>query len=158
MTGFIKDWLLGITACALAVSLAQALTPEGTVKKVGRLVGGLVLLLAAVRPFFALDVGELAVFGAQTAPAQQAGTWDSEATKTLIAEKTAAYIVDKGTALGCTVAVQVRVENDENGWPVPWSAEISGTWTGPQRQALSQALEEELNIPPDRQSFKEEEP
>lgn len=49
MTG-IKNWLLGITAAALAVSLAQALTPEGTVKKIGRLVGALVLLLAALRP------------------------------------------------------------------------------------------------------------
>ena len=32
----LKDWLLGVTAAALAVALAQALTPEGTVKKIGR--------------------------------------------------------------------------------------------------------------------------
>lgn len=56
MTAFLKDWLLGVVAAALAVSVAQALTPAGTVKKVGRLVGGLVLLLAVARPLLRMDV------------------------------------------------------------------------------------------------------
>ena len=47
---FLREWLLGVTAAALAVALAQALTPEGTVKKLLRITGGLVLLLAVVRP------------------------------------------------------------------------------------------------------------
>ena len=50
MMGAARSWLLGVTAAALAVALAQALTPEGTVKKVGRLVGGMVLLLAVAKP------------------------------------------------------------------------------------------------------------
>lgn len=50
MTAAIKEWLLGVVAAALVVSMARAITPEGTVKKIGRLVGGLLLLLAAVRP------------------------------------------------------------------------------------------------------------
>lgn len=56
MTAFCKEWLLGVVAAALAVSVAQALTPAGAVKKVGRLVGGLILLLAAARPLLRLDV------------------------------------------------------------------------------------------------------
>lgn len=56
MTAFFREWLLGVVAAALAVSVAQALTPSGTVKKVGRLVGGLVLLLAVARPLLRMDV------------------------------------------------------------------------------------------------------
>lgn len=58
MTAFFRDWLLGIVAAALAVALAQALTPEGAVKKVGRLLGGLILLLAVTRPLLRGEPGE----------------------------------------------------------------------------------------------------
>jgi len=77
--------------------------------------------------------------------------------KTLIAQKVGAYIVDKGSALGCQVsAAQVTVAEDGSGWPVPWSAEITGTWTGEQQRALRQAVEADLGIPRERQSFREE--
>ena len=46
MLAWIKAWLLGITAAALLVAAAQSLMPGGAVRRVGRLTGGLVLLLA----------------------------------------------------------------------------------------------------------------
>lgn len=156
---FLKNWILGITAAALAVSLAQALTPEGTVKKVGKLVGGLVLLLAVVRPGVRLDPGALlpdqnALGGLSKEEAGQSG---EEALKILIAQKTGAYIVDKGQSLGCRVTqAAVTVAADSSGWPVPWSVEITGSWTGEQRRTLERAVEEELDIPAERQSYQEE--
>ena len=45
--GVVRSWLLGVTAAALVVALAETLAPEGSVKKVCRLAGGLALLLAA---------------------------------------------------------------------------------------------------------------
>ena len=154
----LKNWLLGVTAAALAVSLAQALTPEGTVKKIGRLAGGLVLLLAAVRPLLGLEApswqGPEAL--SPTLMAEQAGQSGQEVLKTLIAEKAGAYIVDKGQSLGFSCRVEVEVAEDGSGWPVPWQAEISGEWTAQQKKALSQAVEEELGIPAQRQSFREE--
>ena len=98
---FLKEWLMGVVAAALAVALAQALTPEGTVKKVGRLVGGLVLLLAVVGPLGRLDPEDLAVTAAAYAPLEaEAGERSGEEVmKTLIARKAGAYIEDKGTAL-----------------------------------------------------------
>ena len=157
MTG-LKTWLLGVTAAALAVSLAQALTPEGTVKKIGRLAGGLVLLLAAVRPLTSWN-GELPK-GVSLAPdpglVEEAAQSGEEAMKILIAQKVGAYIVDKGQSLGFSCRVEVEVAEDGSGWPVPWQAEISGEWTAQQKKALSQAVEEELGIPAQRQSFREE--
>ena len=54
--GFVRAWLLGVTAAALVLALAEALAPEGAVKKVCRLAGGMALLLAAAGPVLdALD-------------------------------------------------------------------------------------------------------
>ena len=157
MTG-LKTWLLGVTAAALAVSLAQALTPEGTVKKIGRLAGGLVLLLAAVRPLTSWN-GELPK-GVSLAPdpglVEEAAQSGEEAMKILIAQKAGAYIVDKGQSLGLRCKAEVGVAEDGSGWPIPWEVTVFGQWTSQQKKALSQAVEEELGIPAQRQSFREE--
>lgn len=152
----LKDWLLSVTAAALAVALAQAVTPEGTVKKIGALVGGMVLLLVMVKPVLAINPEELADLTADYIP-QGAGeiSQGEQMMKSLIAQKTSAYIVDKGAALGVACEAEVTVQADESGWPVPWSAEITGPFTPEQHAALSKALEEELGIPPTRQRFTE---
>lgn len=154
----LKDWLLGVTAAALAVSLAQALTPEGTVKKIGRLVGGVVLLLAALRPLLDLDTLDWKPFEVSNhlPSAEVAGQSGEEVLKSLIAQKAGAYIVDKGQSLGLRCEARVGVAQDGSGWPVPWEAEISGVWTAEQKKSLSRAVEEELGIPAQRQSFREE--
>lgn len=153
-----REWLLGVVAAALAVSLAQALTPEGSVKRVGRLVGGLVLLLAVLRPLTTLLPGEAALPAMAYGPltAEEAAQGGEEVMKTLIGEKAGAYIVDKGQALGISCGARVTVALDDSGWPVPWEAEIWGTWTPEEKRALSRAVEEDLNIPAQRQSFREE--
>lgn len=155
----LKDWLLSVTAAALAVALAQAVTPEGTVKKVGALVGGMVLLLVLVKPVLAIDLEDLADLTASYLPQTETEIDQGEQImKSLIAQKTSAYIVDKGAALGLTCQAVVTVETDESGWPVPWAAEIFGSFSPEERSALSEALEGELGIPPSRQSFTEVEP
>lgn len=154
----LREWLLGMVAAALAVALAQALTPEGTVKKVGRLIGGLVLLLAAVRPLTGLLSESREPAAEAFSPATETETVQGgmEVMKTLIAQKTGAYIVDKGQSLGLACEVRVTVAMDDSGWPVPWEAEIRGTWTPEQKEELSRVVEEELSIPAQRQSFREE--
>lgn len=154
----LKDWLLGVTAAALAVSLAQALTPEGTVKKIGRLAGGLVLLLAAVRPLMSCEGALPGSFSLAPDPSavEEAAQSGEEVMKTLIAQKAGAYIVDKGQSLGFSCSAEVTVALDGSGWPIPWEATVSGTWSQPQKKALSQAVEAELGIPTQRQSFREE--
>ena len=154
----LREWLLGVTAAALAIALAQSLTPEGTVKKVGKLVGGLVLLLAVVRPITQVDPSALTALwtasGYETEEATQRG---EEVLKILIAQKTGAYIVDKGQSLGCQVTeAQVTVAGDDGGWPIPWSMVVKGDWTLEQKEELSRAIAEELAIPSARQLFQKE--
>lgn len=154
----LRDWLLGVVAAAMAVALAQALTPEGAVKRIGRLAGGLVLLLAVVKPVGDLAAGRLTLPGLAlpTLGTEEAGQAGEEVMKSLIAQKVGAYIVDKGRELGLSCEATVTVAEGASDWPVPWEAEIRGSWSEEQRQALSRAVEEELDIPAQRQSFREE--
>ena len=55
MTAAVKGWLLSLVAAALITALLDALTPEGIAKKVGRLLGGMLILLVIIRPVFALE-------------------------------------------------------------------------------------------------------
>lgn len=155
---FLREWLLGIMAAALAIALAQSVTPEGTVKKVGKLVGGLVLLLAVVKPIAQVDPTALAgLWTASEYEAQAATQGGEEVLKILIAQKTGAYIVDKGQSLGCRVTgAEVTVAGDDAGWPVPWSVVIQGDWTPEQREELSRVIAGELDIPAGRQLFQKE--
>ena len=89
---------------------------------------------------------------------EEAAQSGEEAMKILIAQKAGAYIVDKGSALGVDCQASVTVRADETGWLVPWAVEITGDLTAEQERRLSQAVEEELSIPAQRQSFRKEVP
>lgn len=155
-----RSYLMGVVSAAMAVAIAQALTPEGTVKRIGRLVGGIVLLLAVVKPLAGLSAGGQALPVADwLAPPVQTEEDGAQAVlKELIARQTGAYIEDKGRTLGIKCTAQVAVAEGDGGWPRPWSAEVEGSWTGEGQRALARIMEEELAIPAERQSFREETP
>ena len=57
--GAVRSWLLGVAATALVVALAEAIAPEGSVKKVCKLAGGLALMLAALSPLVGVLGGDM---------------------------------------------------------------------------------------------------
>lgn len=152
-----KQWLLTVTAAAAAAALARAMAPTGAGRTVVGMAAGMAVLLSVLS-----GVGGVELWGRewdgifQTNTAAQAPPDGGEALKSLIAEKTGAYILDKGRLLGMECRVGVTVVTDASGWPVPWQVEVWGTWTQTQKEALSRAVEEELDIPAARQSFWEE--
>lgn len=50
MMGAVRSWLLAVIAASLLCAVAGALMPPGGVKRVGRLVCGLVMLAAVLSP------------------------------------------------------------------------------------------------------------
>ena len=54
--GAVRSWLLTVIAASLICALADALMPPGAVRRVGRLVCGLVLLGAILTPLARLDL------------------------------------------------------------------------------------------------------
>lgn len=159
MIELIKSWLVGITITAVLVALAESLMPSGTVKKIGRLVGGLVLLLAVIKPVIGLDSHALAaVLAEYQVDMPQAetsvGVENAYLMKSIIEERTGAYILDKAAALGIDCRVTVTtVAGEEGEYPIPDAAEITGNLTAEQRAALTRTIEADLAIPAERQTY-----
>ena len=152
-----RQWLFLVTAAAVAAALARALAPSGAGRTVVSLAAGLAVLLSAVGglrgvEWLELEWDRIRLTGVEAAEVPVA----DEALKSLIAEKTGAYIVDKGRGLGMECLVEVTVFTDKSGWPTPWQIQVRGTWTPAQKEALQRAVEEEVGIPHSRQSFWEE--
>jgi len=159
---WIREWLLGITGMAFLLALAEGLMPEGSVKKVGKLTGGLLLFLAMFRPVAALDLDGLARQVEQYSWEQAASFGalreeNQKMTADIIAEELAAYIEDKAAALGAECAAEVTCRRDENDLQVPDAVRLTGRFPAGTREALCRLIEEELSIPEARQSYIQEE-
>lgn len=162
--GGIRQWLLGVTATALVLALAETLAPEGSVKKVCKLAGGLALLLAAVGPALGLlDGGWITQAVDNWRSRSQSCEQELEDQRdqfylSIIEEETAAYVMDKARELGLDCEAEVTYGYDEDGAPCPREVAARGTWTEKQREALTRLLEEELGVPAQRQYYEERQP
>lgn len=105
MLELIRQWLVGITCAAMVVALAEGLTPPGTIRKIGKLTGGLVLLVSILQPVVELDPAALTrslteyklELGAYSAQLEEE---NGELMKSIIEEQSAAYILDKAAPTG----------------------------------------------------------
>ena len=155
---FLCDWMRGITVAAIILSLADSLMPDGAVKKIGKLTGGLLLMIVVLRPFLSLDYETLAgsianyKFEVQQHGAQ-VEVINTRLKKLIIEDRTGAYIQDKAGQLGleCTVEVDCRVKDDELIFPA--AVVVYGDLTENQVSQLSRLIESEIAIPKDMQRF-----
>ena len=153
----IRQWLLGILAAAMGLSLLYALLPKGAVRAAAKATGGLILLLAVLGPAAGLDLSDLAVRYEDLSRdmEQQAETYRREGQAQLelgIRQRTAAYISEKAASLGIDCRVQVEVRT-EDGLPLPYGASLDVE----RDQVLSDYMAQELGIPASRQSWQPEE-
>lgn len=156
----IRTWLLSVTVSAMVIAAAEALMPEGSIKRVGKLTGGLILILGLLQPLTHLNYDDLydLVEGLPAAQLQQEKIMEEsgEALKTGIEQELASYIVDKAAQLGAACGAAVTCRTGEDGVPVPEGVQITGSLTEQQKEALSACMEQELGIPRAAQGFVEE--
>lgn len=152
-----KSWLLGIVLTALASGLARQLAPQGKEQAMVRLVSGLLLALAILRPLAGknwerldFDMDGFTLRASELADSYRKN--QRETLSAIIAEKTEAYIWDKANRLGLSCTVKVTVSAAEGGVPVPESVLIRGPYSG----ELAKCLEEEVGIPAEKQIWLEE--
>ena len=151
---FLRHWLLGVVSCAFLVSILDQLTPEGSVRKIARFSGGLVLLLSMLRPLGTVELTELtldldSLSADHAALEEQYREVSDQALAAVIAERTGAYIEDKAHALGLEIAAEVTVR-EEDGAFVPDCAVLFGE----ENAALAALLERELGIPKEKQEWR----
>ena len=160
MTELIRTWLIGVTCAAMILALADGLAPKGSVKSICRLAGGVVLLFAAIGPVANMEEIELTQIadGYQSRAEEYRMALDRENNslyESIIAEKTAAYILDKAAELGLQCRVSVTVGWESDGTARPAGVSLFGNWTQSQKETLSGVIESDLGIPAELQYFKE---
>ena len=149
MTGFVRQWLLGIVAAALAAALADCLISQASLRRLARLAGGVLMALALLRPLGTLAGVSLSLEdwrGRREALEAQYRSAQDETLTAIIEEETAAYIVDKAAELGLETRVRVRAA--ERG------ASLEVWLTIPRAEALARWLEETLSIPAEAQHWR----
>lgn len=156
---WMKSWLLAITCAAVIAAVADALSPQGTPKKLVRVAGGLLMLLAVLGPVKKLESADLADLLAKY-QAQYSGYSEAlaqanrDVMKDIIAEETSAYILDKAAALGvtdCTVTVTCRMTDE--GFPVPETVTVRGRGSAQAWADLRRAITADFAIEPENQTF-----
>lgn len=163
MIGALREWLLSVTAAAILCALAQGLIPPGPVRRVGRLTGGLVMAAALLSPLASLKGVEPEEWLESWQPQEEVQELEQQrdkTMKTIIEEECSAYIVDKAAQLGAECQVEVLCAPEGDGAFLPWQVTVTGDLTSVQREQLTQQIQEDLGVPPERQQYgtKEESP
>ena len=162
MMGAARLWLLSILSVSLVCALADALMPPGAVRRVGRMVCGLVLMSAILSPLVDLDLeGGSRWLEDYLAAVEQRETelekQVDEGRKAIIAERYEAYILDKAAQLGLSCTVEVECRTEEDGVCLPERVRITGALSAQEKVQLAELLEEELGVAPEEQIYIEEE-
>ncbi len=148
MMELLRGWMLGIIGVAILASFAQSLMPEGGVKQVGKLVCGLALAAAILRPLG--DPAESLWFpdmdeDALNVRAQQLRTQRNDYMRGVIEEELAAYSMDKAAQLGIDCRVQVTCALGEEGIVLPEQVLIYGI-SAEEGLPLASALQQDLGL------------
>lgn len=161
MIGAVRSWLLAVITVSLLCAVADALMPSGAVKRVGRLVCGLVLIGAILSPLAALDLEgsrlwlEDYLISVQDREAELEETVNGQ-TKVIIEQKLSAYIVDKAAELGLTCRARVECSLSEDGLYLPVRTEVAGSMTADVQGRLIWIIESDLGVPARSQIYVEE--
>ncbi len=162
MMGAVRSWLLAVIAVSLLCAVADALIPSGGVKRVGRLVCGLVLMGAILSPVASLDVEgsqrwlENCLASVRSQEAELEDRVNGQM-KVIIEQEYAAYIVDKAAQLGLECTVRVECQLSEEGLYLPDRTEAEGLWTASAQEELIRIIAEDLGVPAQRQIYLEKE-
>jgi len=157
MMADLRQWLMGVALTAFAGGLARQLAPKGREQSLVRLVCGLLLTLAILRPLAKLDWQDSMPAGAplRERAADQAELYreaQQEALSAVIEEKAGAYIWDKANRLGLDCTVAVTAAPSESGIPLPDTVTIRGSYSA----VLARWIEDEVGIPAGKQIWLEE--
>lgn len=155
MTELLRNWILGLAGAAVFCAVCSAVTPDGSVKRVQKMLCGVVMTLSLLSPLKVLDMSGYSLSLARCR--QQAELIGASAqeisdslSRTFIEERCAAYILDKARLLGSEPgAVRVTAQWSPEGVWYPAEAEIQMQYN----RELSEKIEEELGISAENQHW-----
>ena len=154
----LKLYILSVTVTALYVSICSTFISDGPVRKSASLIGSLILVLTVLAPVINID--ETSIKRASNELQRQ---FDLEMSKLavddhtimedVIREQCEAYILDKAEEENMSLEVFITM-GSESDIPIPVGAEITGSVSDAQQEALSRIISEDLGIPLEMQEWK----
>lgn len=153
----LRQWLVSLTAAAILLGAAESLVTQGSVRRVLRLAGGVVLMILLLRPLSGIagNFPQLSIDGFRQETEQreeELKKQQEEAVGGLIESELGSYIWDKEQSLGLDYPVSVSTRPGAGGGSVPDRVSIDG----PFHQELSDWLTTELGLGPECQIWREE--
>ena len=127
-----RVWLIGLLSVSLILTVLSTLLPEGSVKKIAGVTGGLVLLMVILQ-------------GAERL--ERYREKNRSQLEELIAHRTAAYISEQAQSLGLSCTPQVQTAWTEEEIPVPTGVILDI----PYHAELGEIIERNLGIKAEKQ-------
>ena len=146
--------LVGLSFCAGAVLY---LCPEGSVRRVLKLLCTAILTAAVLSPLRSLDYDLLSLEEArftvaETEISNRAGLTGDRMKKLMMQDNCTDYVLMRGEELGLNInETVIELRQDENGQWLPYAAEIDAVGLSAAAEELSRLLNSELGIPAERQ-------
>ncbi|MBQ6431623.1 MAG: stage III sporulation protein AF [Oscillospiraceae bacterium] len=153
----IREYLISVVAGCMITVIADVLIQKSALKKIVRLIGGILVLLVAIRPLMSLDMEKVSTYFDQINTTYRFDSTNIKRTQDEILRKQVResaenYIEKEAKAIGGTLQAEVKLS--EGDYPEPVSVTLIGTLTPEQIETLSAYIETTLNIPPSRQEWR----
>ena len=142
----LRTWLLSVIAAGLVLAILYALLPKSRLRPIVRTTGGIALMLVILQPLLQFDFRDFAVSYDDYANriqelTEEYRTADTAELAAIIERETAAYISDKGTALGVPCHAMVETEL-RSGVPYPCAVTLDVE----RNEALAACIAADLGI------------
>lgn len=156
MEGF-RDYVIHLTATALICAVIfRFARGSGAIKMIMKLLCGIVLAYSLIQPvkqLKPLSLEEMTRDFRQEAECavDQGRKTSAEAWAESIKQGTEAYILEKTKAMNAELIVEVELSDDE--MPIPVGVSLFGQIAPYAKSVLSDMIEQDLNIPKERQTW-----
>ena len=153
----IRSYLISVVAVCMITVIAGVLVRESALKKIVRLIGGMLILLVAIRPLLSLDMKAIGEYIENINSTYQFDTdkikrTQQELMREQVKQSSETYIEKQAKSLGGTLQAQVTLSDED--YPVPVSVVLIGSMKPEDAKAVSEYIETALGIPADRQEWR----
>lgn len=155
MIQMLKEWLFGLVAAAMLLAMLNTLLPKRVFQAIGKVTGGLILMLVLLRPILGLRWDDLSGkcrdYEQQIEQQTEAYTRENQREmENIIEQRLNAYIWETAAQMGLDCKAEVETQL-RDGVPYP----VSVTLYREYHEELSNRISQELGIAPEQQRWED---
>ena len=150
-------YVLSLITAALIGGILTGLLPGGSCGKLLKLLCGVFLLAAVLRPLGKVELPDVELWLSgqdldARAAVEEGMSYARSQKRQVICSRLEAYFLDKAAELGMDIGVELSLD----GADCPQAVRLTGSVSQSRRERLGEVLETELGIPKENQCWQEE--